>query len=192
MVVAFGLIVFGLLLAEAGRSGRSIADILNNVSGVGLLKESKPNIPNISLTPLSDAISGGLNSVGTGVANAAGGAKGIVDQGAKIGEKYGLKVISSIRPGATTTTGSVSDHSENNENRAARDISNAVNALTGPPTPEMDAAVEEIAKAFGQHVNGKQRIVLTWHWNGFRLQLIYRTPEYGGHMGHIHFGARKL
>lgn len=194
MVLGFGLIVTALLMLYSGFTGKTLGQAIKGELGTGFI--SFDSLPKIDIIPGAYGGAGGGTSPSTSPASFTGstngGARGIVEDGAKIGAGFGLKVISDYRPGDHTTTGSVSDHSGNDENRAARDISNAKDGITGPPTTEMDAAVEAIASAFGQRVNGKHRIVLTWNWHGYRLQLIYRTPEYGGHMGHIHFGARKL
>jgi hypothetical protein len=51
---------------------------------------------------------------------------------------------------------------------------------------------------FGKNYSGGQRVVDTFTWKNaddgksYRIQIIWRTPEYGGHMGHIHVGARVI
>lgn len=126
-----------------------------------------------------------------------GGAKGIVDQAFAVARSAGgssLYVGSALRPGAVTTSGSVSDHSENNANRAARDIGDrdSPNLLTGPPTDDLDRACVAVGAAFGRtYTLGQVVDADTFVWNSFRIQIIWRTPKYGGHMGHIHVGARR-
>ncbi len=125
-----------------------------------------------------------------------GGAKGIVDSAFAVGRQAGgesIYVGSSLRPGSSTSSGNVSDHSRNDATRAARDIGfKGRNLLTGPPAPDLDKAAVAIGKAFGRNYgDGKHRIVDTFYWRGYRVQIIWRTPEYGGHMGHIHIGVRR-
>jgi hypothetical protein len=122
-----------------------------------------------------------------------GGARGIVEQAAGIAERYGAYVCSGYRPGSITTSGSVSDHAFNDENRAARDLAMpGTDCINGPPTPPLDLAAVAIGRMFGRLYERGETIVDTFAWKGFRIQIIWRTPAYGGHMGHIHVGARRL
>lgn len=125
----------------------------------------------------------------------AGGARGMVEQAFKIAHTVAseITVVSDYRPGSTTTSGNVSDHSQNNASRAARDIGQkGVNALTGPPTHKLDKACVLVGAAFGRHYREGQTVDAdTFGYRGFRVQIIWRTPKYGGHMGHIHCGARR-
>lgn len=196
MVLGFALVLGAILLIIAGYTGRTVAETIRGTVGRGFAFADL-EVPDISIQqePAS-ADSGGADTQfaslsGGGNVSSSGGAKGIVQGAAKIAKGFGVKPVSSHRPGATTTSGNVSDHSENNSRRAARDLSNARDAISGPPTPEMDAAVEAIGRAFGKRWNGKRAIVETFQWRGFQVQVIYRTPAYGGHMGHIHVGAHK-
>jgi len=139
---------------------------------------------------------GGTTSAEGGRITTVGGAKGIVEQAAQIAAQaggQGVTVVSSYRPGSTTTTGNQSDHAANTSAQAARDIAvQGIDALVGPPSPKLDDGVVAVGKAFGKNYgNGKRTIVDTFPWRGFRIQIIWRTPAYGGHMGHIHVGARK-
>lgn len=124
-----------------------------------------------------------------------GGAKGIVDRAAKIAAAEGddTYVGSSLRPGSTTTSGNKSDHGSDDADQAARDIGvRGIDLLVGPPAPALDRAVVEIGKAFGRdYGDGKRAIVDTFEYRGYRVQIIWRTPAYGGHMGHIHIGVRR-
>lgn len=124
-----------------------------------------------------------------------GGAKAIVDQAAEIAKQVTNDksfVVSAYRPGSTTSGGGVSDHSENSDRRAARDIAiPGIDAIAGPPSPLLDEACVEIGKAFGRTYSKGQVVDAdTFTWHGYRIQIIWRTPKYGGHMGHIHVGAR--
>jgi hypothetical protein len=121
-----------------------------------------------------------------------GGARGIVTQAAAIAQPFRTYVCSAYRAGSTTATGT-SDHSANDEHRAARDIAvRGIDAITGPPSPRLDKAVVAIGEAFGRTYREGQVIDAdTFTWRGYRIQIIWRTPKYGGHMGHIHVGARK-
>jgi hypothetical protein len=139
--------------------------------------------------------------------SAAKGAKGIVEGALKLAQKTGgsgVFCVSDYRPGSTTTSGNRSDHASNDANQAARDIAvKGIDALTGPPSPKLDKAVVAIGKSFGKNYgNGKQPIIDTFHHSfkrqgipvpeEYRIQIIWRTPQYGGHMGHIHIGARRV
>ena len=71
------------------------------------------------------------------------------------------------------------------------------NLLTGPPSRRLDKAVVAIGRAFGRPGYGNGRSgpyqdADTFVWKGYRIQIIWRTPKWGGHMGHIHIGAKKL
>lgn len=118
----------------------------------------------------------------------AGGAKGIVEDAAAIAAQFDTVVVSDYRPGDPK------DHGSNDADKAARDIAvQGIDALVGPPSPKIDRAVVAIGRAFGKNYgDGKSTIIDTFNWRGFRIQIIWRTPLYGGHMGHIHIGARKL
>lgn len=134
------------------------------------------------------------SSGGAGDVSTEGGARGLVDSLFEIGRDAGgskVYVGSDIRPGSTTSSGNVSDHSENNARRAARDIGKkGVDLIVGPPSAELDDACQAIVEALGGKYQKGTRIVQNFHHKGFRVQIIWRTPEYGGHMGHIHCGAR--
>lgn len=125
-----------------------------------------------------------------------GGARGIVDQAAAMAAQISNQnyVGSDYRPGSTTTSGNPSDHGSNDADQAARDIGHrGIDLLVGPPHRSLDLAVVAIGRAFGRNYgDGRQSIIDTFNWRGFRIQIIWRTPAYGGHMGHIHIGARKL
>ena len=124
-----------------------------------------------------------------------GGARGIVDQAYAIARRAGgskVYVGSSFRPGDRVGSGNRSDHSGNDSYRAARDIGKqGTNLLSGPPSPELDRGIVAIGKAFGRNYgDGRGTVIDTFYWRGFRVQIIYRTPAYGDHRGHIHVGVR--
>jgi hypothetical protein len=139
-------------------------------------------------------------SVATGNLTTNGGAKGIVDQIFRIALAAGgsgVYVCSDYRPGDTVGSGAASDHSQNNTTQAARDIAvQGIDALVGPPSPKLDRAVVAIGNALGRdYGNGKSgpfQNADNINWNGYRIQIIWRTPQWGGHMGHIHCGVKKL
>ena len=56
----------------------------------------------------------------------------------------------------------------------------AVHQAGDPPAPEDDQPL---------HAPERARSAC---WRGFRVQIIWHTPEYGGHLGHIHVGVRRL
>lgn len=129
-------------------------------------------------------------------AAAKGGARKIVEAAVSIAAQFGDKVYvaSDYRPGSTTTSGNPSDHSQNNATRAARDIGHrGTDALTGPPTHDLDKACVAIGAAFGRKYKlGATVDADQFHWHGFQVEIIWRTPKYGGHMGHIHVGAHRV
>jgi hypothetical protein len=125
-----------------------------------------------------------------------GGAKGIVDQAFAVAREAGgesVYVGSSLRRGDTVESGGLSDHAEDNAGRAARDIGKrGVNLISGPPSRELDRAVVAIGRQFGRDYGDGARVIIdTFPWRGFRVQIIWRTPRYGGHRGHIHIGVRR-
>jgi hypothetical protein len=110
-----------------------------------------------------------------------------------------LWVVSADRgPNAKTVNGNPSDHSANDSHRAARDIAkHNVDAIKGPPSPELDRAIVALGDAFkrpykaGTVIDADQFI-----WGDksqkYQVEIIWRTPKYGGHMGHIHVGAHEV
>jgi hypothetical protein len=193
MAAALGIIVVGGLLVASGLKGVSIADLVaGSVSGVLNPAGGRKQFS----TSVTDAATTGAVAGATGGAVATqGGARALVDSLAQIAQAAGgggVYVVSDSRPGSTTSSGNVSDHASNDAERAARDIAvKGVNAITGPPMPELDRAVVAIGKSLGRTYKPGVRIVDTFTYKGFRVQIIWRTPEYGGHMGHIHAGAHR-
>lgn len=193
MVFPFALLVVGGLALIAGFTGRSLGQVLR-----GTLGDRSGWIFGIPLPEVAerepaagDTSSTSLASYG-GSASASGGARGIVSAAADVAHPYGTYVVSDSRPGSTTSSGNSSDHSSNDANRAARDIAvQGIDAINGPPSPRLDQAVVAIGAMFGRKYKPGVAIVDTFNWQGFRIQIIWRTPAYGGHMGHIHVGARK-
>lgn len=127
----------------------------------------------------------------------AGGARGIVEQAVAIAQKAGgdsIYVGSDHRPGERLPSGQPSDHSRDDAGMAARDIGKrGVDLIHGPPSPELDRATVAIGKAFGRdYGDGRGAVIDTFAWRGFRVQVIYRTSAYGGHLGHQHLGVRAL
>lgn len=97
-----------------------------------------------------------------------------------------LYVVSDYRPGDPM------DHGSNDFDKAARDIAHPkYDALKGPPQPELDDFAVVLGHALGRDYDRGERIVDTWHETGWRLQVIWRTPEFGGHLGHVHFGIKE-
>lgn len=146
--------------------------------------------PRASTTSTSSA------TVAAGKLTSSGGAKGIVDQLVKIAQAAGgtgVYVGSSFRPGSTTSSGNVSDHASNDAGRAARDIGvQGIDLITGPPSPKLDKACAAIVSALGGSYQEGTTIVQNFQFAGYQVQVIWRTPLYGGHMGHVHCGAHKL
>lgn len=182
MTFGFILLTAGLAALVAGIKGVSIADVLK-----GAISGDNPIFQRGQITGGGDT----EESAGGATASTAGGARGIVEQAAAIAAPFGTTVVSSSRPGDRVGSGAPSDHSQNNATRAARDIGvQGVDALKGPPPKELDEAIVAIGDMFGKRYRGGKPIVDTFTWNGYRIQIIWRVPSYGGHMGHIHIGAK--
>lgn len=121
--------------------------------------------------------------------HASDGAKVMVEKALRIAlEAHSeLYCVSAYRPGDPK------DHGSNDWDQAARDIAYPTrDALRGPPHPHLDDAVVLIGAAFGRRYQRGVKIIDTFHWNGWRVQVIWRTSLYGGHLGHIHVGIHKL
>jgi hypothetical protein len=102
----------------------------------------------------------------------------------------GVYVVSAYRPGDPL------DHGGNNATMAARDIAvQGIDALVGPPSPKLDKAViavgEAVGRSYSHGTSGPFQNADNVSYKGFRVQIIWRTPKWGGHMGHIHVGIRK-
>lgn len=185
MTFGLGLFVFGVIMLYAAAKDTSIAQALSGTVGAGIapFKSSATTVA-AGASPVS-----GGGAMGAPAA----GAKGIVEAAVAAAAPFGTYVGSALRPGSTVSGGGMSDHATDNSSRAARDIGvQGLNLLTGPPSPRLDDAVVAIGKLFGKTYHGGVRIVDTFNWKGYRIQIIWRTPAYGGHMGHIHIGARAL
>lgn len=127
------------------------------------------------------------------------GAAAIVEKAAAIAGATGMCtdpgpeicVASAFREGAQVQGGGASDHAWNDENRAARDIAvRNIDVLKGPPSPLLDSAAVAIGAYFGRsYALGAVIDADNFDWAGYRVQIIWRTPKYRGHMGHIHIGA---
>lgn len=172
------------------------------------IEEKLEPAPEIGTRQVDDGSGGSIGALGGSVGGPyviddSEGARSVVESLALIagcptpgvsGTHAGVHVVSDYRAGSTTTSGNTSDHSGNDENRAARDIGyDSVNALTGPPPKALDRAMVRIAEALDRKYTPGQTVIWTmsnWKSTGIRIQVIWRTPLYGGHMGHIHVGAR--
>jgi hypothetical protein len=160
-------------------------------------KKAEPAPDTQTITFGGQVPSGGKGTKALGPSVARGGAKAIVEAAFHLARQVGgskIYVASDYRPGSTTTSGRPSDHSSNDSRRAARDIGHrGTNALTGPPTRDLDKACVAIGQAFGRSYRlGATVDADTFHWHGFQIQIIWRTPDWGGHMGHVHVGAHKV
>lgn len=81
-------------------------------------------------------------------------------------QRFGLSVVSGMRPGAITTTGNPSDHGWG----GAIDVSNGVT------TPQMDAAHAWLERSLGPALK----------------QMLYRTMVGGNHYDHIHVALNEM
>jgi hypothetical protein len=186
MTFGFILLAGGLALLYSGIKGVSVADVFKGAIGDSPFWDK--------VNAATSQAGGDASAVGDtgGGGSAQGGARGIVDAVAARAASFGTIVVSGYRPGSVTTSGNASDHSHNDANQAARDIGvKGVDALKGPPPKELDQAIVAVGNYFGKSYSGGKPIVDTFQWHGYRIQIIWRVPSYGGHMGHIHVGARK-
>lgn len=121
------------------------------------------------------------------------GAKQIVEDAFRLAAKFdeNIFVVSAYRPGDPL------DHGSNDADKAARDIAyRGIDALVGPPHPSLNRACVALGEAFGRSgygngTSGPFQNADTFSWHGFRVQIIWQTTQWGGHLGHIHIGARK-
>lgn len=197
MAAAIGIITVGGLMVLSGLKGVGIVELLSDtVRGALNPAGSKRTYAaqGDTSSPGATAESALVGAV-AGVVPITGGARGLVDSLAGIAQAAGgggVYVVSDSRPGAVTSSGNVSDHASNDANRAARDIAvKGVDAIKGPPMPELDRAIVAIGAALGRNYKPGVTIVDTFTYKGYRVQIIWRTPAYGGHLGHIHAGAHK-
>jgi hypothetical protein len=82
-----------------------------------------------------------------------------------------------------TASGRQSDHQGPASRAWAVDMSNG-----GAPTPEMDAAADQVAEAF-EMPWAPAGGIFNKNYRGYRYQLIYRTSD---HQDHLHFGCKRI
>lgn len=187
MTFGFILLVAGLAALTAGIKGVSIAEVLQGVVG-----PDNPIFKRGQVAGASDGSAARASGPAAAGISTKGGAREIVETAAQVAAPFGTTVVSAYRAGSVTTSGNLSDHSENDASRAARDIGvNGVDALKGPPPEQLDKAIVAIGDAFGRHYKGGKPIVDTFTYKGYTVQVIWRVPSYGGHEGHIHVGAHE-
>jgi hypothetical protein len=109
-----------------------------------------------------------------------------------------VEVISAFRPGATTTSGQPSDHADGN----AIDIGATSTSIGGSQQDQLkgDRIAMGALIAAGMkpndakeavHFGEYQPVVVNYTGdNGIRVQVIWKTPAYGGHDDHVHVGLR--
>lgn len=98
----------------------------------------------------------------------------------KIPGQFGLGVSSGHRPGAITSSGNVSDHSQSEPGQMARDFSGSRKA--------MDRAARAIARELGIR-NYKPGRIYNIEKDGYRYQLIWDTSD---HKDHVHLGRKRI
>lgn len=197
MTLGFGILAAGLLLLFSGWRGRTLAETLAGELGSRERPETGAarifDVPAFRETAADQAAPPAAMSTVANFTPNGSGARAVVDQVATLTAPFGTTVVSAYRPGSTTTSGNTSDHSSNDASRAARDIGvPGVDALRGPPPAQLDQAIVAVGQFFGRTYRGGETVVDTFNWQGFRVQVIWRTPAYGGHLGHIHVGMRAL
>lgn len=183
MVVGFAFLLLAGLLVSAGISGRSLGEVVRGELGRGFgLADLK--VPGISIEEAEPGAAIGatvdMGGGGGGAGTAAGGMRAVVDKCAAIGKRNGCTISSDYRPGDD------GDHGGNDANRAARDISNG-----SAPTPQMDATAEQIGAFFGKKINAKTTVEQFFSWQGYEVDILYRTMTGGNHFNHVHVGGHK-
>ena len=179
--LVLGAATVGGVMVYAGLSGTSTMDVL---AGKASLKGADPK-GGKGLT-LADKIAGASPLLGNLNSPSKTNAKEAVEWAAMVAKRHGVEIISSHRPGDVTSTGNLSNHAGNDASRAARDLSNTGNR---GPSKEQEAAVRDILRGFGKTYPRRGPIIKTFNWGNLRVEIIYRTPAYGDHRGHIHVGA---
>ena len=117
--------------------------------------------------------SGRVSTIGGGVPTAMGALPGLAVLADFLKSKFGISVVSGLRPGAITTSGNVSDHSWG----GAIDVSNG-----SSPTPQMDSAWKWLAKNLGGGGVPTPGVFS----GGAIKQMLYRTMIGGNHFNHVH------
>lgn len=196
MTGAFVLITLGGIMLYSAWHGVSIAEALKGELKPLSSKGGEADIETGVITGAVSDIGSGVDAILSKALPGGGGARGLVTSLFGVAKAAGgskVFVVSAARPGSTTSSGNTSDHSSDDANRAARDFAvRGVDAIVGPPHPALDKAVVAIGKALGRDYKAGGEIVDTFTYKGMRVQIIWRTPAYGGHMGHIHVGAHKV
>lgn len=197
MAAAIGIIIVGGLLVASGLKGVSITDLiagaasgtLNPAGGTRRFPDLGAVLDNGAPMVGGEAPGAPFGTGTIGGTLGSSSARQFVDYLASVAQAAGgggVYVVSAYRPGDPL------DHGGNDANKAARDLAvKGVDAIKGPWMPELDAAVVAIGKALGRNYKPRTRIVDTFNVGNLRVQVIAYTPEYGGHMGHIHVGARR-
>src|SRR5688572_2714107 len=132
MTLGFMMFTLGAVMIMSGLRGQSIAD---TVRGVVSPRRAENPAEDIGLYEGlggvgragqvgAEAGAGGASGRTMSAASTSGGASGVIDQVEAIGRRHGLQPVSRLRAGARTSSGNVSNHSENSPRRAAVDLSN--------------------------------------------------------------------
>lgn len=195
MVLPFGLLALGGVLAYSGLKNKTIFETLKGVPGslantpyeadaraaAGKLASFAEPITGKNKKPSSGgtSVSGGqlasINSGGTGGPPSWGGAKRQVEYYSK-----GFPASSRKRSTRDTASGGISDHWTGARFSYAKDI------------PAVGAVGDRIANAIARRLGRpdyKGGSWLTVNKNGFRFQIGWEVPD---HYDHVHFGARRL
>jgi hypothetical protein len=174
---------------------RSIWDAAAEIALRKPLEEEPEPAPETAKDRLTVGVPDRRSGGGTGRGIRRGlGAKQIVEDAFRVASTFdnNIYVASAYRPGDPL------DHGSNDKDKAARDIAyRGIDALVGPPHPALNKACVALGEAFGRSgygngTSGPFQQADSFSWHGFRVQIIWQTPQWGGHMGHIHIGAKQL
>jgi hypothetical protein len=191
MVLGFAILVGGALLLTSALQGKTIAEVIR---GLGT-KRQGPLFVVPELGEPSAAAPAVAGPAFAGSIRTNQGARTLVEDAVRVAKSAGgggVYVGSSLRPGDITSSGNLSDHAANDAGRAARDIGvQGIDLNAGPPSPKLDRACKAICDALGRRYSPGQSIIDNFNVGNLAVEIIWRTPAYGGHMGHVHIGAHR-
>lgn len=199
MVLGFGFILLAALLWVAGFTGRTVPQVIRGElgrtgQGMAGFTLGDINVPtlNFAEAPTTAPTSGGGNSLSPVALKSGRGMtpKQVIDQIViPIAQECGISVTPASVAAANarhgpTISGTRSDHQGPPEERWAADMSDGQS-----PTPGMNRLAAMLGQAFGVRINSKAEVIRTISWQGFRIQVLYRTDTGGNHFNHVHCGV---
>jgi len=173
--------------------GRMAQGNFNPIASLGSILEALSQPQPSSVGSSSASATGaaetpaGASSVSTGFKAGKGnwgGSLPVANQFKGIASQFGLSA-SGKRDTKHTSSGGVSDHWVGSTSAFAYDLSGSVS--------KMNKAASAIMLALGIKWDPSQGELIKDVYKGpYRIQVIYNTPKYGGHLDHIHVGVRRV